>query len=695
MVPDPLPRVDNDVSGDLGVAVQAGVIAGDVRIGSARVPPAIPRQLPAGSGVFTGRADLLVGLDRTLLLGGLAIVTGMAGVGKTALVVRWAQGSTKAFPDGQLYIDLRGFGTDEPVPPHVALAGFLRALGQSRPEAMATLDERAACYRTLMSGRRALVILDNASSVDQVRPLLPGTNTCSVVVISRLHLSGLVGHHGAAHLRVEPMRESEGVALLRSAVGGGTDEDSIARLARLCAGLPLAMRIAAERLVDVPLASARELEDELADEGKRLDVLDSGDDARSAVRTVFSWSYRGLTEDEARLFQVLGLHPDGAFSVHAAAALFGGPLDVAARTLRSLVGRCLVTRPEPGRFEMHDLLRAYAREQVVLDSATAVVRLFDHYLHTADHAGRIVMPHRFRFTLEGTPVAVPELPGRQQALRWFDVERRNLEAMCALDKPALDARRWQLAYTLRDYYFLNKSLDGWRETHLAALAACLRSGDVLAEARTRNNLGMVLVEAGDLDEAMRHYELAQRLFEQLGDEHGRSNALANQAVVLRRRKEFAAALRNQQQALKWYVHSGAHRNVGITLRGMALVAMELGDLTQAVQYAEGALNIAVELGLDVEAAEALNRLGRVHQRAGDHALAQDAFRQALEYARRGDTKHEEAHALHQLGILAAAAGRTDEARQLLSAARDRYQALGSSAVSSVTEDLAALPAFGD
>ncbi len=668
------------------------MISGDVRIDARPVTPTVPRQLPAGSGVFAGRADLLTWLDKTLVPQGLAVVTGMAGVGKTALVVRWAQASTAYFSDGQLYVDLRGFGMGEPLQPHEVLAGFLRALGQSRPEAIPTQEERAAQYRTLLSGKQVLIVLDNAPSIDHVRPLLPGAASCSVVVISRVQMGGLVVHHGASARRVEPMLESEGTELLRRALGGLADEPTIARLARLCDGLPLAMRIAAERVADA-VDDPAGLVTELAD--ARLDFLDSGDDSHSAVRSVFSWSHRGLTDEEARMFRLLSLHPAGTFGVNAAAAAAGYPVGEAARLVRSLARRCLVSEPQRGRFEMHDLMREYGRELCEhAESAGAMTRLADHYLHSADRAGRIIMPHRLRVPLAGHPVAVPDIPDRLAALRWFDAERRNLESMCALNEPAFDSRTWQLAYTLRDFYFLHKLLDGWRETHLHALASAIRGGDQLAEARTRNNLGMALVEAGRLDEAMKHYIRAQQLFDQLDDNHGRCNALANQAAVLRRQGKPAAALRNQEQALAWYRSAGARRNVGITLRSMAIAEMELGNFTRAVDRAEEAVRIAAEVGVDLDAAEAYGRLGRIHRRAGDYGLAEAALWQAIEYSRRCDSRHEEAQALHELGGLAAVAGRVAEARRLLSQAHDLYQTLGSPAATDVAEDLAGLPADG-
>ncbi|MEJ2853194.1 MULTISPECIES: tetratricopeptide repeat protein [unclassified Saccharothrix] len=677
----PQGEVRNSITGEPTFAVQAGSIHGDVHITTTHVDTqTVPRQLPAGGGRLTGREDLLARLD-ALPPSGFAVVSGMAGVGKTALVVQWAHGAADEFPDGQLYVDLHGFGGGEPLRPQDALAGFLRALGYSRPEALTTLEERAAHFRTLMSGRRALVVLDNARSTEQVRPLLPGPAAGTVVVISRHQLSGLVVQHAATPIRVEPLAEDSGLELVRAQLGDRADHPAARALVQACAGLPLALRIVTERIArstDLDAVAA-----ELADERARLDVLDTqDDDARSAVRTVFSWSCRALPDHEFAAFRLLGRHPGSEFGTNAVAALLDVPPTAATKLLRSLARKHLLLDLGSDRFGLHDLLRTYARETSErTDTAearqAATIRLFDHYLHTADLAGRIVMPHRLRFPLAGQAVAPLDLSTREDALRWLDLERRNLEAMCALDDPTLDTRRYQLAYTLRDYYFLTKALDGWLSTHEHALAACVRAADPLAEARTRNNLGMVHVETGDLDQAAEHYRRARELFEGLGDGHGRSNALANEAAVLRRRGDFAAALRNQDLALAWYRDSGAQRNIGITLRSKAIVEMELGRFADAVEHVEEAIDIAIGLDLEVDAAEGFGRLGRVHQRAGDRPRAEIAFRRAVDHARRCGSRHEEARALQELGSLAASAGDFEQAARRWGAALDLYRALGS------------------
>jgi len=287
-------------------------------------PTVVPAQLPADVHDFSGRDTELAELDRLLTprrpesrtaegpeAASLCVVSGTAGVGKTALALRWAQRARPSFPDGQLYVDLRGYDHEQPLSAGDALARFLRALGRSGLDIPHELDERAAAYRSILAGRRMLVVLDNASTVEQVYPLLPGESTCRVVVTSRDSLPGLVARHGARRLELDLLPMSDAVALLRSLVGERVSTDLAAanELVKRCAGLPLALRVAAELAVARADTSIAELAADLQDEQHRLDMLDAGGDVRTAVRGVFSWSYRHLTADQARSFQLIGLSP--------------------------------------------------------------------------------------------------------------------------------------------------------------------------------------------------------------------------------------------------------------------------------------------------------------------------------------------------------------------------------------------------
>ncbi|WP_248962040.1 AfsR/SARP family transcriptional regulator [Sphaerisporangium perillae] len=361
-----------------GAAGQAGGTAGHSG-GAARDIGrrwAIPAQLPAEVPGFVGRDAELAELSlflpaKTRRAGGarptMAVVTvsGTAGVGKSALAIRWAHRAREHFPDGQLYVDLRGYAPRQPVSAAGALAGFLSALGVPSRDVPANLDGRSARYRTELSGRRMLIVLDNASSVEHVRPLLPGTPSCVVVVTSRDSLAGLVALHGAHRLHLDLLAPADAAALLRTLIGARVEDEpeAAAVLAGQCARLPLALRVAAELATARPAGTLADLVTELADQRRRLDLLDAGGDAHAAIRAVFSWSYRRLPADAARAFRVLGLHPGPDLDAHAAAALIGeGPEE--ARRLLGVLAHAHLIGPggRTGTYAMHDLLRAYAAD---------------------------------------------------------------------------------------------------------------------------------------------------------------------------------------------------------------------------------------------------------------------------------------------------------------------------------------------
>lgn len=655
----------------------------------------MPRQLPADSGWFVGREAQTAQLDvlgRGLDEDGprIAVISGTAGVGKTALAVRWARHNAHTFPDGQLFVDLRGYSTEHPLSPAEALAVLLRSLGVTRPEKLTDVEERAARYRSLLAGRRVLVMLDNARSVEQIRSLLPGGGPAAVVITSRHQLGGVAVHHAVEHVRLSPLQQGEAVDLLRMIIGerAAAEPEAVFTLAEQCATLPLALRIAAERAGARPTWRLGDLVAELTDERARLDVLDVGD-TYSTMRTVLSWSYRGLDARATQAFRALGLHPGHTFDILAVAALTGTSRFDASAAVTALTEAHLVAELEPGRYSMHDLLCAYARE-IADDNPDALRRLFDHYLHTANRADHLLTPHRFRIPLVGDPNAGVAIDDLASARNWLEQELGNLVAMCRVDRPAFDSYRWQLAFTLRGYFYLSKRLDDWMDSHVQALAACLRAGDRRGEAVTRNNLGMAFVATGRLADAMSHYQRAERIFESIGDQHGVSNALANQASVLRRQGSYAEALRCLRRSLAHYRRSGAQRNTGITLRSMARVHMDSGQLADAVRCAQEAVDVAVGLGHDLDVAQAYNVLGMVQKRAGDNALAEVATYQAVEFSRRCGSRHEEARAAHRLCLLAMQDDRIDEARRWGRVALDLHRELGSTEADLVAADLAEL-----
>ena len=406
--------------------------------GASTTRSAAVRQLPAPVDNFTGREDELAELTGLLGAGRpapIAVVSGMPGVGKTALAVHWAHAWSSHYPDGQLYVDLRGFDPEAPAQPGPVLAGFLRALGVPGSEVPRDLAERAALYRSLLAGRRVLVVLDNARNVEQLRSLLPGAPGCAVLVTSRDSLAGLIARHGGHRVELDVLPADDAVGLLRALLGSQVEVESgaAAALAEHCSRLPLALRIVAELAGRRPGTSLAELSDEFAVADSALDLLDVGDDDRTSLRTVFSWSYARLAGEASQAFRLLAVHPGTDLRAGALAALTGTATTVEAQQALDVLARAnLVRQSAAGRYQIHPLLRAYAGElAAAADSLpyqrAAMTRLLDHYLQTAAAAMDLLFPGR-RHRLAG--VALGErLVDAAAARNWLDAERENLVAL--------------------------------------------------------------------------------------------------------------------------------------------------------------------------------------------------------------------------------------------------------------------------
>ncbi|NUT49183.1 MAG: ATP-binding protein [Saccharothrix sp.] len=673
------------------VVVQAGVINGNVVTGGDPTP--VPHELPAIPAQFVER-DLELGrLDSALRSDdpgrpAIAVVVGTAGVGKTALAVSWAHHAAQAFPDGQLFIDLHGFDDEPPVNAREATSRLLRSVGVARPEEIPTEAERSARLRTALAGRRMILVLDNARSAHQVLPLLPGAGPAVVIVTSRRVLSGLHLRHGAHHVRVEPLDVSAGARLLVASSGRRVppDDASTRSLAHLCAGLPLALRIVAERLAARPALTAAALADQLTGEGTRLTALSREVD----VSAVFECSYRELDAVTAAVFRAFGVGPRHSLGIDAVTAASGRGREEVEGSLDQLCRAHLITEQPGNLYGLHDLLRAYAGQlsRAQREAHTdAQRRLFEHYLHTAARADLILTPHRTRIPLVGEPTVVSDLPDARAAREWLRREEPNMIELFRVDDPAFDVHRWQLAYVLRTYFYLTKQLDGWLETHSHALRAAVRRGDRWAEAMTCNNLGMAMTAAGRPAEAAELYRRARELFDDLGDGHGRSNAVNNMASVLRRQGEPAAALVLHQEALAYYRRTDATGNVGITLRGMADAHLRSGQPREAAECAREALEIATRFAYDLDIAQAATTLAAAYRAGNEPARAESALRHAIEAAERCGSRHEQARAWHDLGTLAAAAGRGSDAAGHWQRALTLYRAMGSPREAAVAADL--------
>jgi DNA-binding SARP family transcriptional activator/Tfp pilus assembly protein PilF len=632
----------------------------------------VPRQLPADVFGFTGRDAYLADLDALLNLSGqgtvvkITAVSGTAGVGKTALAVHWAHRVADRFPDGHLFVNLRGFDPDMRIMnPAEAVRRFLDALGV-RPDLIpADLDAQAALYRTQLAGRRMLIVLDNARDTAQVRPLLPGSPTCLVVVTSRHELSGLVAE-GARPIGVELPPTAEARQLLMRRIGAertATEPDAVDEMVARCARLPLALTVVAARAATHPRLSLQTVAAELRDVGSRLAAL-TGDDPNSDVRAVFSWSYRALTPDAARLFRLLALHPGPDLSVPAAAALAALPPARVRPLLEELARASLVVQHAAGRYSFHDLLRAYASDlthevDAGADRRTAVRHMLDHYLRSAYAADRLLYPARDPLALTPDPLgAAPEHPGdEQEALAWFAAEHRVL--MAAVHQAAaarLDDQAWQLGWTMVTY--LNRE-GHWHElttVGYTALAAGRRLGHLYAQAQAHCFLAYAETRLGHFQAADAELRRALDLYGRDGDRAGQAHAHLNLAYVMEREGHRLQSLNHSRKALELYRSAGHERGHAIALNAVGWCHALLGQYAQARACCQQALPLLVELGDRSGQADTWDSLGYAHAHLGRHDEAITCYRHAVELVQRLGDRYREATTLVNLGEAQQAGG---------------------------------------
>ncbi|MEU7908579.1 BTAD domain-containing putative transcriptional regulator [Actinoplanes sp. NPDC049118] len=644
-----------------------GVPAGDARAPGVQLaaPTTVPAQLPADVRAFTGRTGELAALDRLLAPPEgdeppltVALLSGTAGVGKSALAVRWAHRVREAFPDGQLYVNLRGYDAEQPVAVADALAGFLTALGVRGPEIPPGVDERAGRYRSELTGRRMLVLLDNASSVEQVRPLLPGTGSCLVLITSRDSLPGMVAVHGAERVSLDLLPPADAVGLLRRLIGARVDhEPSVAAdLAAACARLPLALRIAAELAAARTDVSLAELVAELGDHQLRLDLLDAGGDPRAAVRAVFSWSYQNLPADAARAFRLLGLHPGDSVHVEAVAALTGTDVGEARRLLGVLVRASLVHVGRGGRYGMHDLLRAYAAELATVHDAAparkaALTRLFDHYLAGSVAAMNALYPEQ-----------APAAGDPDAARNWIEAERPNLAAACTYGA----AHGWyrhaiDLAGTLFRYLDAGGPVAEAVTVTASAVSAARAVGDRAAQARALSDLGRLHRRQGRLGEAAETYRQALALNADLGERAAEAVALRNLGSVHWRLGDYRQAADHYRRAWTHHRLLGDEAGQADALVRLGLVDARLGDEAQATERLQAALELSARLGDRFSEAYVLSLLARLSRRPAQLERAAFQLEQSLAAVRQAGDRTAEAYALTDLAAVYARGDRLADA----------------------------------
>jgi tetratricopeptide (TPR) repeat protein/transcriptional regulator with XRE-family HTH domain len=639
---------------------------------TAEVPaePAVPRQLPTAVPYFAGRTSELRLLDAMLSDAGrgstgvvISAIGGTAGVGKTALALNWAHRVAPDFPDGQLYANLRGFDpAGNPAEPADVLRGFLDAL-QVHPERFpATTEGLAALYRSLLADRTMLVLLDNAADVAQVRPLLPASPRCLVIVTSRRELSALAAAEGARLLSLDVLPEREAIELLAARLGtdrADAEPDAITQLATLCARLPLALSVIVARAAAAPNLPLAALVTELTELQGRLDALDVGDPAAN-VRTVFSLSYRHLPEAAARMFRLLGLHPGPDISAPAAASLAGLPLAEARAALRDLTRASLIIESVPGRYGFHDLLRAYAAEQAALregrERREAVHRMLDHYLHTARRAHGVLYPGRQRVDLGGPRALVtPEgFAAKPFALAWLRAEYQVLLKIIDLAaREGFDDYAWRLSVVLWTFFDVCGHWHDGTRMHRTALEAARRCGDQFGQAHALRGLGTFEVMLGDYAQAHRCLAEAQELFRRLGDTHGlaRTDLIMGQAFEFQGRHAEALVVVKEALRLSETAQDDPYMQLvrASALNGSAWYNAHLGELGQARAHCTQAIELCQSIGYSPGEAGTWDTLGFVWQRLGDHAEATACFLRAVALEREMGSRFNLAMALAHLG----------------------------------------------
>jgi DNA-binding SARP family transcriptional activator/tetratricopeptide (TPR) repeat protein len=640
------------------------------------LPAQLPHQIPdfTGRRAELGRLDGLAAHDSGDTGTGVVItaIAGTAGVGKTALAVHWAHQISGRFPDGQLYVNLRGFDpTGCAMKPAEAIRGFLDAFGVTRQQLPASLEAQTALYRSLLAGRRVLVLLDNAGDEDQVRPLLPGSPGCLVIVTSRNELPGLIVTEGAHPVVVDLLSAPEARQLLSRRIGDSrvlAETQAVDSIIALCARLPLALMLVAARAATHPGFRLSALAAELREAGGSLDAF-GGEDRATNVRAVFSWSYQRLSVSGRRLFRLLGLHFGPDVATPAVGSLAGMPKEQVRPALAELARAHLVTERIPGRFEFHDLLRAYATEVAyTYDSDdyryAARYRVLDHYLHTACRADELLNRHRDRpFTpADASPGVTPEsLADQKQALAWFESEHAVLLTALRL-ATGFDTHIWQLAWALAPYFGYQGHWRDRRDSQNLALEASRRLSDKLAQGLSHRLLGGAFVQLSSYDDARTHLQHALDLFGELGDHTGQADAHRSLGWMLERQGRYSEALSHAQQALVLFEAAGHNTGRARALNAVGWFHARLGDYQQALVCCQQALDLQREIDDHFGLAETYDSLGYAHRHLGHQQQATDCYQQAVNLYGELDDRYSEADTLVSLGDAHQAFGDPEFAR---------------------------------
>ncbi|MFC6089030.1 AfsR/SARP family transcriptional regulator [Saccharothrix lopnurensis] len=628
--------------------------------------PITPAQLPRASVSLIGRDAELARLDGLLAGhpdGGLVlVVTGPAGVGKTALALHWANRVREDFPDGQLYVDLHGYDPNrEPLGAGEVLNRFLRALGVPSPDIPVSVEERSALFRTLIADQRMVVMLDNARGSTELLPLLPGPPSC-VVVTSRRRLVGLVAHAEARLVELDMLDLDAAVAVVGRVAGrDGAESAALRRLAVLCDGLPLALRIAAARLAVSPALKVSELVAELDDEHGRLAALGL-EDEDSTVRAALDASRRALSPLPARLLALLGLHPGPEVTAFVVAAMARVRVAEAQRALDALTAANLLSATEAGRFGAHDLVRVYTRTLAAeLDAAerrSATGLMLDYYLHCADLAdGRLPVArgNSVRVAPERPPAEVPKLAGSAEAFAWLDAEQGNVIAAAELAAEGAErawlVHAWQLPYTLSRFFWLRADRSTWLRTTETALKAATRLGDPEAKFVMLFNSGIALAQFGRVDESLARHREALEVARASGDANAQARALTTVADMLQglgrvdeSEASYREALEVSRAAGSRWAEANAHHNLGL----LHLASCRYGE---AEKWLRTAVGMYREVGEQCGESTCHTDLAMVLLESDRHSEALASARTALSVASAAASPYHQAVSHDRLAVV--------------------------------------------
>ncbi|MFD8497567.1 BTAD domain-containing putative transcriptional regulator [Amycolatopsis sp. NPDC059657] len=611
----------------------------------------VPRQLPFDVASFTGRDAELAQLDRFLAdrqgrSTAIAVIEGTAGVGKTSLAVHWAHLVRDQFPDGQLFLDLRGHSAATPMTPDAALARILRAVGVAAETIPSTVEERSAMLRSRLAEARMLMLLDNAHDANQVRPLLPGSGNL-VVVTSRNQLRGLVAREGAHRLPLRSFDTADATALLAGSVGYErlqAEPDAVAELAELCGRLPLALALAGERASRFSELSIAGIVDELRDQRVRLDTLRDPQDAGTDLRAAFSWSYNALRPAAARMFRLLGLHPAMDIGLPAAAVLGGTSVREARELLDQLASAHLINQPRTDRYQFHDLLRVYAaelseQEDDATESEVAMRRLLDWYLCALAEANQLVRPD---LVADGVVLPVSTGPkmsfsDHAETIDWYVTERPTLVALVSeAAQRGWSASAWKLAWLLRGLFAERHDIDDWIVSAEVAVRSVREAGDLLGLQYAANNLGSAYLRAARTDTALEALEEGRKAAADSGGSVVTAAILSNLAGAYYQRKEYEKAYRYGTESVLIARERGQKTYVAHALLNISANCIGLERFEEAAEHARGAFEAFDSLSDRYHAALSLGNVGEALAGAGKNDEAIETCVRALSLLRELD-----------------------------------------------------------